>query len=281
MAEGKVPANGIDVWFESFGNPSDPAVLLVMGGNAQATLWRPAFFEPLVVAGYRVVRFDNRDIGYSTWVDFGKQPYTIETLAADALALMDALEIERAHLIGASMGGMISQRIAIDAPARVRSLTSIMSSPSGPDDPELPGMSEELEAVIARTMSGGFADPMEAQLATWRLLCGSRCGFDEAWWRREVQSWFDRAWNPHCAHGMAVAASPSRREGLARVTAPTLVIHGDEDPILPLAHGEATAAAIPEARLVVLQGIGHEIPEGALDEFLQPILGHLEAADAF
>lgn len=278
MPEGKAPINGIDIWYESFGDPTLPTVLLVMGASAQATLWRSEFFEPLVVAGYHVVRFDNRDVGYSTWVNFAKQPYTIETMAADAVGLLDTLDIERAHLIGASMGGMISQAVALEHPERVLSLTSIMSTPSGPLDPDLPGISEALQTTVAEIEAG--MDPMEGQVALWRQLSGSRFGFEEAAWRVEIQSWFDRAFNPACAHGLAVATSASRRDRLRSLTVPTLVIHGDEDPILPLAHGQATADAIPGAKLVVLPGVGHEIAEGALPEYLEPILAHLEAARA-
>ena len=127
---GKVRSNGIELYYESFGKPSNPAIVLIMGLDAQCVIWSMGFIEPLVKAGYNVVRFDNRDIGLSTWIDdwYRSTPYTLEDMAADTVGLLDALQIKKAHIMGASMGGMIAQRVAISYPERVLSLTSIMSS---------------------------------------------------------------------------------------------------------------------------------------------------------
>ena len=277
MSEGKAKVGEIELWWEDFGEPSDPSVLLVMGANAQSIFWPPVFVERIVDAGYHVVRFDNRDIGLSTWVDYATQPYTVADMASDAVGLLDALGIDRAHFIGASMGGMISQQVALDAPERVVSLTSIMSSPSGPEDPELPGMHPEVEAAAAAMATAD--DPIAATIQMFSTLAGSREPFDEAAFREGFMAGVERGgFNPACGHGLAVAASPSRRERLGRLATPTLVVHGDEDKILPLAHGEATAAAVPGAKLVVLKGVGHDFPASAIDEYMAPILDHLRAA---
>jgi pimeloyl-ACP methyl ester carboxylesterase len=279
MAEGKVRVGEVELWWEDFGSRANPTVLLVMGANAQAVFWPPVFIERLLAAGYHVLRFDNRDIGLSTWIDWAKQPYTVVDMAGDALGLLDALGIERAHWVGVSMGGMIAQQAALDRPERVRSLTSIMSSPSHPGDPELPGMVPRVQQAIDAMQSGAL-DPAEASVRLFASLAGSRAVFDEALFRIGFAAGVARGgFNPACAHGLAVGASPSRRERLARLRIPTLVIHGDEDPILPLAHGEATASAIPGAKLVVLRGVGHDFPESALPEYLDAVLGHLGAIE--
>jgi len=279
MAEGKARVGDVELWWQDFGPRERPTVLLVMGANAQAIFWPPAFYEPLVAAGYHVVRFDNRDIGLSSWVDFAKQPYTVVDMARDAVGLLDALGIERAHWVGASMGGMISQQAALDHPERVRSLTSIMSSPAGPQDETLPGMAPKVQRAVEALQSGAL-DPIDATVQLFATLTGSRAPFDEALFRAGFMQGVARGgFNPACAHGLAVGASPSRRKRLATLRVPALVIHGDEDPILPLAHGEATAAAIPGAKLLVLRGVGHDFPPSAIPEYVDAVLAHLRAHD--
>lgn len=279
MATGKARVGEIELWWEDFGERSDATatVLLVMGATAEATAWPPAFYEPLVAAGYHVVRFDNRDIGLSTWVDFATRPYTVADMAADAVGLLDVLDIPAAHWIGASMGGMIAQQAAIDHPERVLSLTSIMSSPAGPTsaDPDLPPMEAKVQEAMARAAS---MDPVSAAVELYRALSGSRFPFDEEAFRAFLVAGAGRGgFNPACAHAQAIEASPSRREALRGLQMPALVLHGSEDPILPLAHGRATAEAIPGARLVVAEGIGHELPAPAMREYLDPILELLRA----
>lgn len=277
MAEGKKRVGDVEIWWEDFGERSDPTVLLVMGANAQAIFWPMPLVDALVEAGYHVVRFDNRDIGLSTWVDYAKRPYTVVDMAHDAVGLLDALGIERAHFIGASMGGMISQQVAIDHPERLLSLTSIMSSPAGPEDADLPDMHPDVQQAVAKMATA--ADPVDATIQMFATLAGSRAPFDEQAFREGFMLGVERGgFNPACGHGLAVGASPSRRVKLGDVTTPTLVIHGDEDKILPLGHGEATAAAIPGAKLVVLQGVGHDFPEPAMGEVLEAILSHLKVS---
>ena len=272
MAEGKAVVGELEIWWEDFGDRADPTVLLVMGAQAQATAWLPYFYEPIVAAGHHVVRFDNRDIGLTTWVeDFERNPYDVPMMAADAAGLLDALGIDKAHWVGASMGGMICQQGAIDYPGRLLSLTSIMSSPSGPNDPDLPDMEEKVARAAAALENPD--DAIAAMIGMFRTLSGSRYPFDEAAFRSAFMEGVGRGgFNPKCAHGLAVERSPSRRERLGSVSVPTLVLHGSEDPILPLEHGRATAAAIPGARLVIAEGFGHDLPPEGVHEYLDPML---------
>jgi esterase len=278
MSEGKIRSQNVEIWWDSFGDPDHPAVLLVMGANGQAVAWPPYFVDPLVDRGYHVIRFDNRDIGLSTWIDWDNEPYTLADMAADGVAVLDSLGIDRAHWIGASMGGMISQQTALDFPDRVASLTSIMSTPSSPNDPDLPGMSPEVQAA-AEKMGTATDDPIQAAIDVFRVLSGSKYPFDEDAFRREFMKGVVRGgFNPKCAHAQALTISPSRRERLWSVTIPSLVLHGDEDPILPIEHGRATAEAIPDARLVVVEGVGHELPAGAVADYMKAIFELLDSA---
>jgi len=208
---------------ESFGDPADPAILLVNGLGSQMTRWPEAFCALLVDAGYRALRFDNRDTGLSTW--FGENDaYTLEDMAADAMAVLDAAGVETAHVAGVSMGGMISQVIAADHGRRTLSLTSIMSTSSAPGLPQDPWP------------EGALAERARAEA--------------------------ERAWNPAGSGRQmrAVGATGDRSPRLARITAPTVVLHGADDPLLPAEGGRDTAAKIPGAELRIVEGMGHDLP---------------------
>jgi pimeloyl-ACP methyl ester carboxylesterase len=291
MPERTVGANGIEVWCEDFGSPRDPALLLVMGAGGQGILWPDEFCAGLASGGRYVIRYDNRDTGQSTCVDFARSPYTLADMARDAIGLLDALGIERAHVAGASMGGMIAQTLAIEHGDRVRTLTSIMSSPLGrsgmeaildPARATLPGPAPKVMEVLQASAQSPprTRDERIAQaLRLWRALAGSGEPFDEAAVREREARVFARARNPDAAqnHQLAIGASPDRTEALRGVTTPTLVIHGAEDPILPLAHGRATADAIPGAKLLVIEGMGHDLPPRAAKRIAQAILEHTAA----
>lgn len=269
-----IAANDIEICYESFGDDDAPPILLVMGLGAQMTLWSPGFISELLARGFRVIRFDNRDVGLSTktqgpppdvmamYAAFAagqpiEAPYTLSLLAADAVGLLDALEIPAAHIVGASMGGMIVQTIAIEHPDRVLSLTSIMSTTGHTDvgrpDPEammalLSPVPEERGAAI------------EAAVTTSRLISGEL--FDEVESRRIAVESIDRCFHPvgTMFQLAAIAASGDRSEGLGRLDVPTLVVHGRQDPLVTLSGGEATAQAIPGADLLVLGRMGHDMP---------------------
>ena len=281
MSEGKVRVNNIDIWYEDFGNPSNPAVLLIMGAGAQCVMWDMELINKIVDAGYRVVRFDNRDTGLSTWIsDFNAAPYSLEDMAEDAIGLMDALNIEKAHIIGWSMGGMIAQLIAVHYPDRVLSLTSWMST-YWSLDPDIPAMSVEMTSWFKELMSGKPPETkeevIEENIQTFRMFCGSRVPLNEHWLKSRLEESYERGWDLKTTqnHTAAMMASPSRLEALRNLNIPTLVIHGTEDPAISYVHGVVCAKVIPGARLLLLIGVGHEIPSENTPEAVEAILEHI------
>ena len=270
-----IAANDIEICYESYGDNDAPPILLVMGLGAQMTLWSPGFVSELLDRGFRVIRFDNRDTGLSTKTDgpppdvmamyaaFAsgqpiEAPYTLSLLAADAVGLLDALDIPGAHIVGASMGGMIVQTMAIEHPDRVLSLTSIMSTTGhtevGQPDPEA------LMALLSPAPEGREA-AIDSSVNTSRLISGDL--FDETESRRVATESYDRCFNPAGTMFQiaAIAASGDRTDGLAALDVPTLVIHGRQDSLVTLSGGEATAKAVPGAELLVLGLMGHDMPK--------------------
>jgi len=281
MTEGKVKANNIDIWYEDFGNPSNPTVLLIMGAGAQCIMWNMELINKIVNAGYHVVRFDNRDTGLSTWIDdFNAAPYSLEDMAADTIGLMDALNIEKTHIIGWSMGGMIAQLIAIIYPNRILSLTSWMSS-YWSFDPDVPAMSDEMTSWFEESMGGTppetKEDIIEETVKIFRMFSGNRFPLDEQWLKSMTEESYNRGWDLRTTqnHVAANMASPSRLEALKNLNIPTLVIHGTEDPCINYAHGVVCAKVIPGAKLLLLKGVGHEIPSEIVPEAVEAILKHI------
>jgi len=278
MSEGKAIVNGIDIWYETFGRPADPTVLLIRGAGEQGTAWRPEFCEGLVAGGRHVIRFDNRDVGLSEWFA-DDEPYTLYDMADDTVGLLDALEIDRAHLVGISMGGMIGQILAIHHPERVLTLTSMLSSPCSLSDPSFeppdPHVMEVIEHLLGETLESR-EEKIEQRLGLSRALAGTRYPFDEEWWRSQAAEGVDRAWRPEATphHMAAIEGVPSRVEALRNVGVPTLVIHGTADPVVTYSRGVATAEAIPGAKLLTIEGLGHELPPGCWDEVVGAILDH-------
>lgn len=287
----QIHANGIDLEYESFGSASHPAMLLIMGLGAQLTRWPLPFCEKLIASGYRVIRFDNRDSGKSTKFDAQgvpdlsqivsakftgmavKVPYTLHDMAADAVGLLDALSIDKAHIVGASMGGMIAQQIAAEYPQRVLSLTSIMST-SG--NPALPPPTAAASAVLL-TRYPDLNDReayLDHGLNALRALSSPGFPFDEAAIRDRILS---DALRGYTATGSsrqlaAVLASGDRREYLRRIKTPTMVIHGESDPLVPVAGGRDTAACIAGAELRVISGMGHDLPPALYDRIVDAIV---------
>lgn len=269
-------ANGveIEIEYETFGAPEDPPLLLVMGLGSQMISWDEEFCEGLVDRGFFVIRFDNRDVGLSTKIDAevnvvesamaafaGEQieaPYLLTDMAGDAISVLDALAIDKAHIVGVSMGGMISQTIAIEHPERVRSLTSIISTTGDPDvgqpDPEVLPL---LLAPPPPDREGAVANSVAVSKAI-----GSPDHLDEERLRERAERAYDRCFNPRGTGQQLVAilASGSRTDALRKVEANTLVIHGDIDPLVNVTGGERTAEAIEGAELLILEGMGHDLP---------------------
>jgi pimeloyl-ACP methyl ester carboxylesterase len=286
-SKGRVVANGIQIYYEAFGDPKEPTVLLIVGMDEQCTAWFPYFYEPIVEAGYHVVRFDNRDSGLSEWMEGWDEnhPYSLEDMALDTVGLLDALGIEKTHLVGASMGGMIAQRLAITHPNRTRTLTSIASSafPLDPD-PAVQGCIDvaKFEAIhneLVTKYPNHLTDPadmIEFRVGATRAFAGSRFPFDDALYREAIaRNVLERkGFNPlaHQHQVAAVLASGSRLEELERISVPTLILHGTEDPMVPPGHGAKCAQHIPGAKLVWMEGAGHELPAGIMDLMHREIL---------
>ena len=267
----------LEICYQTFGRPSDPPLLLIAGLGAQMILFEDDFCAALAERGLWVVRYDNRDVGKSSQIDWkpptdagaavaerkkGERigaPYLLVDMAADAVGLMDALGIARAHVVGASMGGMIAQEVAIRWPERVRSLTSIMSTTG---DPRLPPPSPAVMTVFTKPPPKTAEEYVEANVAAWLIFRGPGYPEDERRDRARAIRAAKRGFNPEGGQRqmLAVYASGSRKKTLPSVKAPTLVIHGADDPLLPLAAGEDTAATIPGAKLVVLPRMGHALP---------------------
>ena len=285
--------SGIRIEYERAGRPDAPAVLLVMGLGMQLVAWPPSLVEGLVGRGFQAIRFDNRDVGLSSRVRPARRvdlraaavrsmlglsvgaPYTLEDMAGDATGLLDALGIGRAHVVGVSMGGMIGQELAARWPARVASLVSIMSSsgaprfrfhwtpatralltppPAGADEAAL---IDHLERIWMLIGSPGMQPPREA--LRHRLRTSLRRAYDPAGVARQL---------------LAIMASGDRRRLLKRITAPTLVLHGERDPLVPIAAGRDTAANIPGARFVAIAGMGHDLPEPLVPRLVDEIADH-------
>jgi pimeloyl-ACP methyl ester carboxylesterase len=301
----KIKANGIDIEVEDTAeiNPQDldaytrPAVLLIMGLGMQLVAWPPQLIEGLVDAGFRVIRMDNRDIGLSQHFDhMGKPniiwagikyklglkvraPYTLEDMAQDALGVLDALGVERAHVVGVSMGGMIAQRVAIAAPQRVLSLTSIMSSSGAKGLPQ--AKPEVTRVLLKRPASNAPEDVADHYVRLFKAIGSPGYPLPEPDMRDRILSGVQRSFHPvgTLRQMLAIVADTKRADQLARVTSPTLVLHGRADPLVPFAHGEDTAARISGARLVGFGGMGHDLPPEPVAQMLDELIPHLQAAE--
>jgi pimeloyl-ACP methyl ester carboxylesterase len=269
-------ANGVDLCAETFGDRHDPAILLIMGSSASMDWWEDDFCARLAAGPRFVIRYDHRDTGQSVAYEPGKPPYTGNDLVADALGVLDALNIERAHVVGMSMGGALAQVLAIEHPERVASLTAISTSPVSGEHNDLPRMDDDL--VAAFNVSEPDWSDRAAVLAyvthLARVSAAPSQPFEEAAFRALASRILDRTRNAESSfknhnvmdHGAPPAAT------LDDVRVPALVIHGSEDPVWHPAHGEALAAAIPGASLLVLPGTGHELPRRTWDVAIPAIL---------
>jgi pimeloyl-ACP methyl ester carboxylesterase len=271
--------------YQTFGAATAPPMLLIMGLASQMLLWDDGFCEQLAARGFRVIRFDNRDVGRSSqlkgqptptrWQLLRRSPrgaaYTLEDMAADSVGLLDALGVKAAHIVGASMGGMIAQLVAIHYPDRVLSLVSIMSTTGNRQvgKPQ-PKMMMRLMRKARREREAYIADHLE----TYRAIGSQAYDFEEEYKRQRAGRLFDRGIYPAGSARQlgAVASAADRTEALASVRAPTTVIHGDADPLVDISGGRATAEAIPDARLVVFPGMGHDLPRALWPEIIEAIV---------
>ena len=287
-------SNGIELAYDSFGDPAAQPLLLIMGLGTQMIAWDEVFCEQLAARGYRVIRFDNRDIGQSARlasagvpdigklltqalsgvpVDAASVPYTLADMAADAVGLLDALGIGSAHIVGASMGGAIGQELALRYPMRVRTLVSIMSTSGAPGLP--PPKPEALQVLLtpAPTDRAGY---IERQQRVMKILRAGAYPDEEALDAARAERAFERGLNPagYARQLAAIIASGSRRERLASLRTPTLVIHGDVDPLVPIECGIDVARSVPGARMVTIPGMGHALPRTTWAPIVDAIAEH-------
>ncbi|WP_234681473.1 alpha/beta fold hydrolase [Bradyrhizobium monzae] len=290
-------ANGIDICYEIFGNDNAEPLLLIMGLGAQMIHWDDGFCEQLAARGFRVIRFDNRDIGKSSHLAGGKRltplellklrflripvaaTYKLIDMARDTVGLMDALGIKSAHLVGASMGGMIAQEVTLSFPQRVRSLTSIMSTTG---NPRLPPPSREATAVLMAPPPRSKEEYIARFCQNWTVLRAGSFPEEEALDPGRAERTFARGLNPAGVGRQlrAVLASGSRKERLHGVKTPTLVIHGTVDPLVHPEGGRDTAASIPGAKLLMIEGMGHALPSRFWPEIVDAIDKHAHGAAA-
>jgi pimeloyl-ACP methyl ester carboxylesterase len=291
-------ANKIHIEYETIGNPSSPPILLIIGLGSQLIYWDEEFCRQLAEAGLYVIRFDNRDTGLSTKFDeagvpdimgmVGKMmsgqkvtpPYTIEDMAADAVGLLDALKIQKAHICGMSMGGMIAQSLAIHYPQRVLSLTSIYSTTG---NPHLPQPKPEVMRLLLTPPPQEREPFIRFHLDLFRVLTGPRFGFDEEWVRDTMAKAYDRSCYPQGTGRQlaAILTQGNRKAALQGVRVPTLIIHGDADPLVSAEAGRDAAKAVPRAELKIMQGMGHDLPHGeAWAQIAKDIIAHTKKAGA-
>ncbi len=288
--EAIVERHGVRINYDAFGDKTDPALLLVMGLGSQMTVWVDSFCERIARLGYFVIRYDNRDTGLSTWYAdyktpsgtaflqagfFGKKldvPYTLEDLAADGVAVLDACGVEKAHVFGVSMGGMIAQIMALQHTNRVLSLISMMSTTN---ERNLPTM--RLRAMRKLLSQSPDTEPEYLQhlLGVFRVFEGSAYPFTDEDFFSGARERFRRAYNATGGgrHLAAVLNTKGRREALKTLQLPALIMHGDEDPLVRVEHGLDTYEALPNAKLIIFKGLGHVLPETLSAE----LIGHLDA----
>jgi pimeloyl-ACP methyl ester carboxylesterase len=284
-------ANGVDLCYQTFGDATKPALLLIMGLGTQMLGWDEVFCRQLADRGYYVIRFDNRDIGKSTWLDgeevpnvvllfakaamglHPKVPYTLSDMANDSVGLLDVLGIAKAHIVGASMGGMIGQMIATEHPDRMLTLTSIMSTTG---NSKLPSPKPEAAAMLTAKPVETFDEFVVFYKKLMKVLRAGDFPEDEALDADRAKVSWARGYHPagSARQLAAIIASGNRTKALADVRVPTLVIHGRPDPLVPVEGGMATAEAIPGAKLLIIERMGHALPLSMWGEVINAIAVH-------
>jgi pimeloyl-ACP methyl ester carboxylesterase len=281
--------NGIEIEYLTHGDPADPALLLVMGLGAQLTAWPDGFVDQLVSRGFHVIRYDNRDVGLSTKFegmpdipalftgDTSSATYTIEDMADDGALLLEELGIDVAHVMGASMGGMITQALVVRHPQRFLSAASVMSTTG---DRSVGAPTGEAMAALLRPVATSREEAVAASVAASKIIGSPAYPTDDATIAERAGAAYDRS---YCPEGTArqlgaILGSPDRTAGLHNVTMPFLVIHGDADPLVTPSGGEATAAAVPGAKLIKIPGMGHDLPDELWDTIIDAVVANTELA---
>ncbi len=291
-------ANGLTLEYETFGDAKNPALLLIMGVGCQLVMWPDSFCTGLADMGFHVIRYDNRDVGLSSKIDEAGvpdvmgavtaqlsgqpviSPYSLDDMADDAAGLMDALGISQAHVVGASMGGMIAQLVATRHPAKVKSLVSIMSTTGNPDVP--PAKPEAMGALLTPPADTSREGMIAQGMNMWKVIGSPKYPATDDELRATATKVVDRM---VCPEGfgrqvLAILAAPARNAALAKVTAPAMVLHGSDDPLVPVEGGKDTAAAIPGARLEIVEGMAHDFTEALVPVYLDKVGGFCREVEA-
>lgn len=296
----QIKANGLSFEYDSFGKAGDPAVLFIMGFASQMTAWPEALMKAIAGDGFHVIRFDNRDIGKSQYLDhlgvpdvmaamgslmtgipFTGAPYTLNDMAKDAAGVLGALNIRNAHIVGASMGGMIAQLVAINHPAVTRSLTSIMSTTGNPAMPQ--ATPEAMTALLTPPADTSRETRITHGMNMWRVIGSPGYAASDAELRATLTQFVDRA--PYHPEGIsrqlcAILASPPRNAMLKNLRMPAMVLHGMDDPLIRVESGRDTAASIPGCRLVEVPGMGHDFTNALVPVYHKHISAFLKDAEA-
>jgi pimeloyl-ACP methyl ester carboxylesterase len=284
LSERLIQENGLDIATEAFGNPAHPPVLLIMGGGASMLWWPEEFCERLAHHGRYVIRYDQRDTGHSTRFTEGDPSYSLDDLVEDAIGVLDAYALSAAHLVGMSLGAIIGQLVALNHPSRVLTLTAISSSPFGMDTSHLPGSSGAYNEHLATAEDVNWSD--RAQVIAYsvkesRLIAGTARPFSEEATRAFVARDYDRSGGYSTLSNFAWRGGDAWRGRLHEMQAPLLVMHGTADPVYPIEHGVALADVVAGAKLVRLDGGGHELHRADWDTIIGAIVEHtsIRAAD--
>jgi pimeloyl-ACP methyl ester carboxylesterase len=294
----QLQVNGLQIEYDTFGNANDDPVLLIMGLGTQMTAWSPDFCDALVKHGHYVIRFDNRDIGLSTKFDGARAPgrlryvlhhflhtslhapYSLEDMASDAAGVLEALAIDSAHVVGASMGGMIAQLLAVRYPRRVKTLTSLMSSSGAPGLPR--ARPDVVKHVFTSRPNTGDPNAMLAHLTqSAKLLSSPGYPRSDEEWHELITASLNRSFYPmgFVRQMAAIVADGSRVQRLKMISKPTLVIHGSDDPLVPVEAGIDTAKHIKGARLEIIEGMGHDIPPQLINKLTTLIADHARSIE--
>ena len=297
MSHWSTGQDGTRLWYETFGNKSDPALLLMMGNSCDATLWPEPFCRMLSDKGLYVIRFDQRDTGLSTWIDFSEKPYTLNDMAEDALHLLETEHVEKAHIVGFSTGGAIAELFALNYPSRVLTLTLMMTSIDlqikndafmGKDmsHAELPPPKASfIKAILdlKKRSINTLQDKIELMVDNFKEANGNKAFYDRDYFYKLFEASLKRVdgrsqkVGHESNHALATSAtSPLTKQELKSISAPTLVIAGEEDPIFPPPHGEKTADAIPAARLLSIEGMGHVLNPVFFPQIVHAIERHIQ-----
>ena len=290
--EATVNVNGVDIAYQLHGDKQHPTLALIHGLGAPLTAWPKAMVEQLVEQGFQVLLFDNRDIGKSeqlnhlkmpnlAWLMFKlklglpiKVPYKLEDMMTDTIALLDELQLEKVHIVGASMGGMIAQLLTINHPERVHTLTSIMSTTG---NKKLPRMTEEVKQNFAeKPASHSEADILKFNMTKWQVIGSPDYPAEHEYLTEFVKGLLERGITAKGSlrQMLAIMATKNREKRLAKINTPTLVLHGDADPLIRVECGKATAAAIPNAKLITYPGMGHDCPIELIPSIVKDIVTH-------